>query len=66
MVEDLSKFHHPVSTFLGHPFTKNEEPQYRISQDQIDFYHANGYLSGVRVLTDHQIDQLCADRKSVV
>ncbi len=66
MVEDLSKFHHPVSTFLGHPFTKNEEPQYRISQDQIDFYHANGYLSGVRVLTDHQIDQLCAELAELV
>ena len=56
MTRDLSQNHQPVSAFL------EEQPAgdspYRLSDEQVAFYHENGYVSGVRILSDRQLDQL--------
>jgi ectoine hydroxylase-related dioxygenase (phytanoyl-CoA dioxygenase family) len=32
--------------------------QYKLSAEQIDFFHTNGYLAGIQLLDDHQVNQL--------
>jgi ectoine hydroxylase-related dioxygenase (phytanoyl-CoA dioxygenase family) len=54
MTKDLSQYHHPLTTLF--PF--EEWQQYQLSADQIDFYRAHGYLSGIRMLDDAQLDLL--------
>ncbi len=52
---DLSTFHAPVSEFC--PETVDRD-RYRLSREQVEFYHENGYLAGVRILDDGQIGKL--------
>jgi ectoine hydroxylase-related dioxygenase (phytanoyl-CoA dioxygenase family) len=56
MVEDLSARHGPVGTLL--PPGPADHDRYRLSDEQARFFHENGYLSGVRVLSDEQVEQL--------
>lgn len=54
-VRDLSSAHHPITNlFLTAP-TGNE---FRLNADQLEFYETNGYLAGVRLLDDEQIEFL--------
>ena len=52
---DLSGIHEPVAQLLT---TTDSRSTYRLSDDQLQFYHENGYLPGIRVLDDEQIDVL--------
>jgi ectoine hydroxylase-related dioxygenase (phytanoyl-CoA dioxygenase family) len=56
MVEDLSARHGPVGKLL--PPGPADHDRYRLSDEQVRFFHDNGYLSGVRVLSDEQVEQL--------
>src|SRR5215467_1381182 len=57
-VKDLSSVHNLVSDIFKWPSKKDEWEQYKLSQDQIDFFNENGYLAGVKMLDDEQIDRL--------
>jgi ectoine hydroxylase-related dioxygenase (phytanoyl-CoA dioxygenase family) len=55
MFADLSNFHH----LLTDVFTKNaESADFRLSDEQISFFNENGYLKGVKILNDQQIEFL--------
>jgi hypothetical protein len=57
MTRDLSTFHEPVSTLF--PLTSGINwRHYRLTADQIDFFHTNGYLAGLRLLNDEQLEVL--------
>jgi hypothetical protein len=56
MVEDLSAHHAPVGPLL--PPGPVGHDRYRLSDEQVRFFHDHGYLSGVRVLSDAQVEQL--------
>ena len=58
MTEDLSKYHHPIGSLFPTATTKEELKAFRLSDDQGAFYRENGYLAGVRLLNDDQIDAL--------
>jgi len=58
MIEDLSAWHEPVSKLFKHPRSPEEWLSYRLTNEQIEFYGEQGYLAGVRVLTDEQVDVL--------
>jgi ectoine hydroxylase-related dioxygenase (phytanoyl-CoA dioxygenase family) len=58
MSEDLSKYDQPTSEFLQMPVTPDQWERYRLTDDQLNFYEENGYLAGVRILTDEQLEQL--------
>lgn len=58
MIPDLSHHAHPIGNFVNLPATPPEWQKYRLTDEQVGFYHQNGYLSGVRILTDSQIEQL--------
>src|SRR5215471_15282012 len=56
MTEDLSRYHQPVGSLLS-GLTADWE-QYRLNEDQIEFFRENGYLLGVRMFTDKQVEVL--------
>jgi ectoine hydroxylase-related dioxygenase (phytanoyl-CoA dioxygenase family) len=58
MVRDLSELHSLAGDLLQLPRSRQEWEQYRLSDDQVNFYREQGYLPGVRILTDRQIEQL--------
>jgi ectoine hydroxylase-related dioxygenase (phytanoyl-CoA dioxygenase family) len=43
------------------PASRQQWDQYRLTDEQVAFYHEHGYLPGVRVMTDEQIEQLRAE-----
>jgi ectoine hydroxylase-related dioxygenase (phytanoyl-CoA dioxygenase family) len=52
---DLSTQHKPVGKLLDLSETPDEWERYRLSDEQVQFYHEHGYLQGVRILTDEQV-----------
>jgi len=58
MGEDLSQRHEPVSKLFPRPATIDDWNQYRLTDAQVQFFHDNGYLAGVRALNTVQIETL--------
>jgi hypothetical protein len=54
MTSDLSHTHQPL-TNLFPAISDIDTTQYRLTSDQITFFHNHGYLAGIRLLTDNQI-----------
>ena len=57
-MEDLSRHHQPLSALFARSYGSADWEQYRLSDEQIEFFHENGYLKGVRILTDEQVEVL--------
>lgn len=55
---DLSEVHGLVSDLFIWPQSKEEWDQYRLSDEQVSFFHENGYLSNVKMLEEWQVDRL--------
>ncbi|MCG3199756.1 MAG: phytanoyl-CoA dioxygenase family protein [Candidatus Omnitrophica bacterium] len=58
MVEDLSLHSSPLGALFESPTRKEDWDHYRLGDEQVEFYQKNGYLPGVRVLTDDQVEIL--------
>jgi ectoine hydroxylase-related dioxygenase (phytanoyl-CoA dioxygenase family) len=58
MLEDLSTKHQPVTNLFAWPGNPEQWDQYRLSDQQIDFYEQNGFLAGIRMLSDEQVEIL--------
>lgn len=54
MTTDLAPFHHPVSDLFG----TSPASVVPLTAQQLQFYEENGYVSGIRVLTDTQVETL--------
>lgn len=61
MVEDLSKYHKLVGTLLGRDSAWKDVERYRLSEERVEFFRENGYLKGIRVLSDEQVEVLRAE-----
>ena len=59
-MEDLSTRHHPITSLFDDPAPRAGD-RYQLNDEQIEFYEANGYLAGIRLLTDDQVDVLRAE-----
>ncbi len=57
-VSDLSKVHELVSDLFQWPASPDEWEQYLLSDEQVSFFHENGYLAGVKMLDERQIEIL--------
>ena len=57
-VEDLSTRHEPVSDMFRLPGSQAEWDRYRLSAEQMQFFDQHGYLAGIRLLSDEQVEQL--------
>lgn len=63
---DLSKFHSLVSEFFKPPATKAEWEQYKLSDEQLNFFHENGYLADIKLLEEWQVDALNEELAAIV
>lgn len=57
MVQDLSHYHKP----LGNLFESLEDDawrRYRLSDEQVAHFHEHGYVAGIRILDEDQVDVL--------
>src|SRR6188768_3377571 len=61
MSADLSTRHELVGDLFQLPKSPGEWEQYKLTDEQVAFYHDQGYLAGVRILTDEQIAKLRAE-----
>ncbi|HEX8889027.1 MAG TPA: phytanoyl-CoA dioxygenase family protein [Pyrinomonadaceae bacterium] len=61
MIEDLSIYHHPLTDIFPKLSRPEDSERYRLSDEQVEFYHEHGYVAGVRVLDDAQVEVLRAE-----
>ena len=61
MTEDLSIYHQLIGDLFASRLDAAEWSRYGLTAEQIRFYEANGYLSGIRLLTDDQVEVLRAE-----
>ena len=61
MTEDLSIYHQLIGYLFASRLDAAEWSRYGLTAEQIRFYEANGYLSGIRLLTDDQVEVLRAE-----
>ena len=66
MVEDLSSYHEPLGGLFEMPASVEEWGRYRLSVEQAEFFHEQGYLKGVRVLSDEQVERLRGELAELV
>jgi ectoine hydroxylase-related dioxygenase (phytanoyl-CoA dioxygenase family) len=65
-VDDLSEAHRPVGDLFPAIATTEDIAPYRLSDAQVEFFRKNGYVAGIRVLTDEQVDALRAELEHLV
>lgn len=66
MVEDLSTHHDLIGDLFARPRTAEEWARYRLSDEQVQFYRENGYLAGIKLLNEEQINVLRAELAELV
>jgi ectoine hydroxylase-related dioxygenase (phytanoyl-CoA dioxygenase family) len=57
-VKDLSTIHQMAGKIFKWPSSREEWERYKLSEEQLDFYNRNGYLAGVKMLDDEQVQLL--------
>ncbi len=57
-IADLSLQHQSVTNLFPRPVSREDWQRYRLSDQQVAFYHEQGYLSGVKILEPHQVEAL--------
>jgi len=56
--KDLANYHELILDIFKQPQSKEEWDQYRLSDGQVAHFHEYGYLSGIKLLDDDQINVL--------
>jgi ectoine hydroxylase-related dioxygenase (phytanoyl-CoA dioxygenase family) len=65
MATDLATRHAPVGDLLTETLARDLR-EFELSREQIQQYHELGYVSGIRVLSDAQVEQLRAELAELV
>ncbi|MCL5745211.1 MAG: phytanoyl-CoA dioxygenase family protein [Acidobacteria bacterium] len=58
MVRDLAGIHRPIGEMFPWPASRDCLEAFRLTPEQIAHFEENGYVAGIRVLDDRQIDAL--------
>ena len=56
--KDLAEYHEVVSDLFKQPKSREEWEQYRLTDEQVAHFHEYGYLAGIKLLEDDQIEVL--------
>jgi ectoine hydroxylase-related dioxygenase (phytanoyl-CoA dioxygenase family) len=64
MVSDLSTRHGPIGHLLDDVCA--DLSKFRLSDEQVEFFREQGYLAGVRVLDDRQVEMLLSELAELV
>jgi ectoine hydroxylase-related dioxygenase (phytanoyl-CoA dioxygenase family) len=65
-VPDLSQQHRLISDLFEWPSKPSDWDQYRLTDEQVAFYKENGYLPGIRMLNDAQINILRDELSAII
>lgn len=57
-LKDLSTFHKPVSDLFDWPDTPEEWKQYELSKEEVNFFNKNGFIKGIKLLDERQIEKI--------
>ena len=57
-VKDLSLVHELISDLFNWPGSPEEWEQYKLSDAQVEFFKVNGFLSGVKMLDNRQVERI--------
>jgi ectoine hydroxylase-related dioxygenase (phytanoyl-CoA dioxygenase family) len=60
-IQDYSELHTPAGALGQPPASKQEWQQYRLTDEQVKSFHRDGFLAGVQVLNDDQVETLRAE-----
>jgi ectoine hydroxylase-related dioxygenase (phytanoyl-CoA dioxygenase family) len=63
--QDLSQFHQPINDLFVSSASEGEREQWKLSAEQIAFFHEFGYVTGPKILNDAQIDQLRSELATI-
>ena len=55
---DLAEVHQLINDLFPMPQKQEDWEQYKLSDEQVQFFHENGYLAGVKLLDEAQIERL--------
>lgn len=61
MATDLSRFDYPLTALFPNAAKEQDLERYCLTEHQVAHYHEHGYVSGVRILTEEQIEVLRAE-----
>jgi ectoine hydroxylase-related dioxygenase (phytanoyl-CoA dioxygenase family) len=64
--EDLSVYHHAISTIFPPISNPLNHDSYRLTDEQVGFFNENGYLAGLRILHDSEIETLREELKDLI
>ena len=65
-IKDLADYHQQIANFLKQPESPEEWEQYKLTEEQISFYHEYGHLSGIKLLEDWQVEELNKELAEIV
>ncbi len=57
-ISDLADRHELITDIFRSPQTAAGWDRYRLTREQVAFFHEHGYLAGIRVLTEEQADRI--------
>jgi ectoine hydroxylase-related dioxygenase (phytanoyl-CoA dioxygenase family) len=63
---DLSQYHHPLTELFQIPDSGEAWGPYRLSEEQVAFFMEHGYVSGIKLLDDGQIEWLKKELDSLM
>ena len=66
MSKDLSTIHTPIGALFSAKNADAYHERYSLSAEQIQFFNENGYLKGIRILEDVEIEKLRAELPSLM
>ncbi len=66
MAADLSRHHKPITKLFNWPSAAEDWSEYCLAEEQIELFHTHGYLAGLRVLEDEQIETLRTELSELI
>ncbi len=64
-IKDLADYHKCVSNMFTYPKTPEEWEAYKLTDEQVEHFNEYGYVSGIKLLDDRQIDTLNEELKEI-
>lgn len=65
-MHDLAEVHKPIGNLFQQPATPEDWDEYRLTDNQVKSFEESGYLAGVRLLSEKQVEALRAELADLI